>query len=489
MAALLCIGLGVPYGWGQVTLTAIVSFAGTNGADPWTGLTRGIDGNFYGTTYYGGGVTNLAGGGVGLGTVYKITPAGVLTPLASFYGTNGSYPRSRLVQASDGNFYGTTHNGGANPNPGIYSSGQGYGTVFRVTPDGAQSVLASFWGTNGACPAGGLVEGPDGNLYGTTRAGGATFGQGYAGFGYGSIFRITTNGALTTFYSFTGGVAGSEPMDPMIFASDGNFYGTAFGGQNNLGMVYRMTPLGAVSTVVSFTQDEGSSTAGLIQGTDGNLYVRTARYDLSHPGAVLRVTLNGVKTKLASLASDPYYSPARAVLEGADGNFYGTLEQAGDHNYGTIFRVTPEGAFTDLISFGLTNGASPLTELIQGKDGALYGTAQGGGVYTNAYGASCGTIFRVSVPLAASPKIRTITKSASASALTFGTIPDRGYQAQFKTDLEQGDWNDLGIPVTASSALTTVSDLDPAGPQRFYRVVLLPESGLAPWAPAEQSQR
>jgi uncharacterized repeat protein (TIGR03803 family) len=141
------------------------------------GLVQASDGSFYGTT--------SNGGTSGYGTVFKITPAGALTTLYSFVGSDGSYPYAGLVQGSDGNFYGTTAYGGTSS----------YGTIFKITPAGALTTLHSFTYSDGAYPYATLVQGTDGNFYGTTYYGGTS--------GYGTVFKITPAGALTTLHSFT----------------------------------------------------------------------------------------------------------------------------------------------------------------------------------------------------------------------------------------------------------------------------------------------
>ena len=142
------------------TLTTLHSFQGpfSDGSTPLASLVQGTDGNFYGTT--------ATGGSIGIGAVFKMTPSGTLTILHSFNGADGDAPESELVQASDGNFYGTTSQVGPN----------GVGTVFKITPGGTLTTLNSFaqGGSNGSSPYGGLVQATDGNFYGTTYAGGTS---------------------------------------------------------------------------------------------------------------------------------------------------------------------------------------------------------------------------------------------------------------------------------------------------------------------------
>lgn len=203
------------------TLTLLHAFAGPEGADPDGGLVLAADGNFYGTTQHGGtGNNNLCieNSGLGCGTVFRITPSGTLTTLYSFCSlancSDGYGPQAGLVQATDGNFYGTNHWGGTD----------GDGTVFRITPGGSLTILHSFTGYphDGANPIGGLIQATDGNLYGTTPSGGAHFTGG-------TIYRIALGGGLTTLYSFCAETQcndGAAPYDALLQASDGNLYGT-----------------------------------------------------------------------------------------------------------------------------------------------------------------------------------------------------------------------------------------------------------------------
>ena len=183
----------------------------TDVSSPAAGLVQGSDGNFYGTTEQGG--VN----GPDPGTVFKITPSGTLTTLHSFVFIDGWHPRAALVQGSDGNFYGTTVEGGQ------YE----FGTVFKITPSGTLTNLYSFAGSDGANPRG-LVQGSDGNFYGTTFS------------GPGTVFKITPSGTLTTLYSFAGS-DGANPDAGLVQGSDGNYYGTTYyGGANNVGTVFRL---------------------------------------------------------------------------------------------------------------------------------------------------------------------------------------------------------------------------------------------------------
>jgi uncharacterized repeat protein (TIGR03803 family) len=286
-------------------------------AIPDGGLIEGSNGNFYGTTP-GGGASND-------GTVYGMTTTGSLTTLCSFSGTNGSSPLGSLVQASNGNFYGTTAQGGVGSN----------GAVFQVTPAGSLTLLCTFSGTNGQYPMSSLVVGADGNLYGTTTEA--------AAYGSGTVFQATPGGALNTLYAFP---AGSYPSG-LVQGADGNFYGTVEGnGQNNYyGGVFKITPGGVESIVCPFTALNNASECALALGNDGNFYGVTTAGGSNESGTVFMVTPGGALTTLYTFSGQDGLWPDAALMLGSDGNFYGTTSAGGTHSYGTIFKLVPS-AFT-----------------------------------------------------------------------------------------------------------------------------------------------
>lgn len=249
----------------KISLSGSFTMLGGTGAQsPSAALVQGKDGNFYGTNARGGANTCTLRPGyrVSCGTVFKITPSGTVTTLTSFTQANGFYSESPLVQATDGNFYGTTSHGGANY--------PGFGTIFRITPTGTLTVLHSFDGTDGELCQAGLLQGTDGNLYGTTSFGGSN-----AGFG-GTVFKITLAGTFTTLHSFGSG-DGTGPSAALIQATDGNFYGTTSGyGVSNTGTIFKITPAGSLSTLFTFDGTDGELPfSSLVEGVNGDLYGTT----------------------------------------------------------------------------------------------------------------------------------------------------------------------------------------------------------------------
>jgi len=359
-----------------LTFTTLHNFAGSDGANPYTGLLQATDGNLYGTTY---------SGGANYGTIFKVDTNGLtFTTLHNFAGSDGANPYAGLLQATDGNLYGTTNLGGAS----------NYGTIFKIDTNGTTfTTLHTFVNTDGANPYAGLLQATDGNLYGTTLNGGG----GSCYYGCGTIFKIDTNGSmLTTLHGFLVS-DGVYPYGTLIQGTDGNVYGTlAGGGANYDGAIFRIDTSGSTFTTLhTFVGTDGSySYATLIQGTDRNLYGTTYFGGASYLyGTIFKVDTNGLTfTTLHKFAYVDGASPY-ALIQATDGNLYGTNIFGGPGVYGTLFRMDTSGTtFTTLRGFAYDDGAYP-PALIQGTDGILYGTTANGGGGSCYYG--CGTIFKI----------------------------------------------------------------------------------------------
>jgi uncharacterized repeat protein (TIGR03803 family) len=359
----------------------LVSFDGPNGANPYLmSLIQGRDGNFYGTTSSGG-----ANEG-GPGTVFRVTPGGVLTTLHSFCAQNGcgdgDQPAAGLVQATDGNFYGTTPFGGPYNTNCFFG---GCGTIFKITPAGTLTTLYSFCSqtncSDGTNPYGGLVEGIDGNLYGTTS-------------GVSTVFKITLGGTLTTLHSFNG-TDGIGPMGTLIQAANGNFYGTTiYGGANNFGTVFKITMTGMVTTLYSFCSqtncaDGAYPYGGLALATDGEFYGTTVNGGITNSycqnscGTVFRITKDGTLTTLYRFCSQTNCPdgalPYAGLIQATDGSLFGTTYAGGADGAGTIFRISRSGTSIRIHSFDGGGGAGPQGGLLQATNGILYGATEYGG--------------------------------------------------------------------------------------------------------------
>ncbi|MGO8793782.1 MAG: choice-of-anchor tandem repeat GloVer-containing protein [Candidatus Sulfotelmatobacter sp.] len=341
-----------------------------NGLRPAAGLVQGPDGNFYGVASQGGssGTDFCSGDGgiTGCGTVFKITPKGVFTLLYSFCGgygcgtapPDGAAPIGRLVY-SGGYYYGTTQQG--SEYDGYYNSG----TIFRISPSGKYKIMHNFSGCcgtgDGESPAAGLTLGSDGNLYGTTQAGGTS--------GNGTVFKMTPAGTVTILYSFASDDPnGTEPVSALIQASDGNLYGTCYsGGANERGTVFRISTSGAIKKLYDFTLAAGNvgynPQAGLIQASDGNLYGTTSGGGADGIGAIYQVTLAGAATLEASFGGAPGYSPVGTLVQGSDGKLYVTAQSGGGTNSSG---VADEGTI-DVFNAGLPVPAPGIVKITPTK--------------------------------------------------------------------------------------------------------------------------
>jgi uncharacterized repeat protein (TIGR03803 family) len=324
--------------------------------------------------------------------------AQTFTTVATFNGKNGQNPGyGSLVQGTDGNLYGTTIYGGVSQYCTVQFN-MGCGTVFKVTPSGKLTTLHNFC-SQANCPDGynpyaGLIVGIDGSLYGTTEFGGA--GR-YCMGGCGTVFEITTAGKLTTLYSF-GSINedGNNPLGALVQATNGNFYGTtAGGGVNAGGTVFELTPGGKLSTLYAFCNECGT---GVPYAPYAGLVQATNGdfYGTAAAGLpVFQITAGGT---LTGFSLSPGYEPVAALIQATNETLYGTTAGLS----GTIFEMLPDYAPTTLYTFCQTNcddGVQPYGGLLQATDGNLYGTTSldgnGTGCTPNGSNHGCGTVFEI----------------------------------------------------------------------------------------------
>ncbi len=384
------------------TFTVLHTFNGTDGANSYTGLVQGTDGNLYGTTIDGG-----ANGG---GNVFKITASGKLTPLYDFCPqgncADGQYPVSTLIEGADGSFYGTTQSGGT----------VGDGTIFKITPKGKLTTLHSFNGGDGAAPYGALVLARDGNFYGTANLGGPH--------DLGTVFKITPSGKLTTLYTFcsqTGCSDGQSPLGELIQASDGNFYGITHAGGNSschdgCGTVFKITPKGKLTTLHAFNETDGEYPyGGVVEVDNGMFYGTTGGGGSGTWGTVFKMTASGTVTTLHNFIGTDGANPY-AITVGSDGNLYGTTSAGGRKtNDGTLFKITPSGTFTELHKFDGQDGKYLFAGLMQATNGRFYGTTYFGGTDDD------GTVFSLGLGLSPFVETQPTSGKVGASVIILGS--------------------------------------------------------------------
>jgi uncharacterized repeat protein (TIGR03803 family) len=444
------------------SIVALYPFTnGVDGGTPYGALIQASNGVFYGTAVNGG--TNN-----GYGTIFKVTTNGVFTPLYTFTnGVNdGSSPYAGLLQGTNGIFYGTASQGG--------SVSSGAGSIFKLTSTSAFTELYGFsriygpvpsTNSEGGNPTTSLVQGTNGNFYGSNPEGGTN--------GYGAIFEITAAGALTKLHQFaSNGFDGRNP-GALLQSSNGFIYGTTTnGGTNGYGSIFKMTSTGVLTPLYSFTggADGAHPGAALTQGTNGILYGTTGGGGTNGSGTIFQITTNGVFTPLYSFAPSAqaglgFYTNADGLSPGnlaqaTNGILYGFASGGGLNGTGTLFQFSPSGGgLTLLYTFfvgplgpaGLTNayGAEP-SSIVIASDGTLYGTAKTGG--TNSYG----TVFKVGLP----PQITTQPANLS---LALGSTARFAIAAS--VPVCQWQFNGANIPNATNLTLTNLNiQISNAGP-------------------------
>jgi uncharacterized repeat protein (TIGR03803 family) len=384
--------------------------SGTDGWEPYAGVTLDSAGNLYGTTTESG----VAGAGI----IYKLDPAANETVLHNFTNTDGAQPRSAPILDSSGNLYGTTRWGGqwnqgvvykldtaghetvlhaftraagGQPYAGVTfdSSGNLYGTatsggaagwgaVYKLDPTGQETVLHSFTdGADGVFPYGGVMRDPAGGLYGTASGGGTP--------GEGVVFGLDASGQETILYTFTGNPDGQEPKSGVTLDAAGSLYGTTYtGGLDNSGIVYKLDTAGHETALYTFQggTDGGNPLSGVTLDSEGNLYGTAYGGGPAGDGVVYKLDSAGHQTVLHGFTGPPDgASPVAGVVRDSTGNLYGTTRYGGTYDAGTVYKVDAASQETVLYSFtGLTDGSNPDAGVILDSLGNLYGTTFGGGL-------------------------------------------------------------------------------------------------------------
>ena len=417
-----------------------------------SGLLLADDGALYGT----------ASGALNTGIVFRVTMNGEFTSLAGLSPTIASpFEGGPLIREPNGAFYGASYSGGA----------YNYGSIFRVSSDGIVTRLASFNGTNGARPFAGLTRGRDGFFYGTTAYGGPSYtgGPGSVLAIPGTVFKVDTNGILTTIVAFNR-TNGATPEARLLLSLDGDLYGTTLGGgDGSSGTIFRTTSGGALNTLVSFGGTNGAAPyGGLTQTADGTFYGTTSRGGTSDYGTLFRLGTNGAFTLLASFTGTNGSYPHSDLVQGSDGSLYGTTQFGGpafdgsqNSGNGTVFRLLGNGSLVTLGAFAGTNGSGPLTVVAQASNGYLYGTCNTGGSHGS------GNVFRIANRIL----LRISIQPDGGRSLSWNAVPGMNYKLQYCSDLNIALWNEIGGSVQATNVVMSTLDSSAGETQRFYRIV------------------
>lgn len=354
----------------------ILSSLDHGGVEPMAPLLLDRTGNLFGTTYSGGAYND--------GVIFRISPTGhekVLHEFAGYQNGDGASPSAGLVADKAGNLYGVTLLGGAD----------NQGTVFKLARDGTETLLHEFTGSSdGAQPWATLIIDTKGNLYGTAGSGGG----GICDSGCGVVFKLSPAGKETVLYEFKGGNDGVGPTSSLVKDRDGNLYGTTReGGASDQGTAFKLKPDGTEIVLHSFSgrEPDGGDPNGLVIDPGGDLYGTAYYGGANGAGIVYKLAPDGTETVLHAFSdgTDGADPDAPLILD-VKGNLYGTTIFGGTPEGGTIYKVTPDGVESILYSFkgGVKDGANPFAPLITDGSGNFYGTTSSGGPYIE------GTVFK-----------------------------------------------------------------------------------------------
>ncbi len=403
--------------------------------------------------FYG---TSLFGGPFNCGTVFRFRPDTGVEVIATFDGTNGFLPDGGLVQGPDGNLYGVTEAGGIGYSGDPPNLNPGPGTVFRVSLTGQMDTLFCFNATNSATPFGPLVFGADGTMYGVTFFGSNSDASG-------TLFQISTNGAMVQLHSF-GGPDGSWPVG-LTEGTDGALYGTT-----RSGTAFRTTTNGLFSVLARFTGTNGNGPTALSRDPFGGFVSTTTIGGVGGFGTIFHLSEDGALQTLYSFKGTDAAGPSSGVVRGGDGALYGTTWGSFDHIHdtnGSIFRLSLDGVLSIVTRFDGTNGLRPITGMMLASDGYLYGATAD---VMNESPFNGGTLYRV----AQTPAMESVAIAGGKVTLAWRSFTHGSYQIQSKPTIEASDWMPVGPPVTTVDPLTQAIFPVPDSPQGIFRAVLIP---------------
>ena len=384
--ALFCIGAAPPV---QAQTYSVIYNLGTNSGDPITPtgpFVQGRDGSLHGGA--------IEGADHSTDQIFRISPAGALTVESTFGVNDSGTCGNGLTLGRDGNFYGVCQ----------FGNGDFLGYVYRMTPAGVVTVLHHFTGVipEGTQPNTPPIQGNDGNFYGMTSGGGAS--------NFGTVYKMTPTGTVTTLHGFTRGTDGATPTTPLVLGNDGNFYG------GTVTSIFKITASGKVTVVHDPNGGtEGSEPVTLVLGADGSFYGTTLSAGANNAGTFFKVTASGTYTVLHNFSTaDGLRGGFDYLMQATDGNFYGAELNGFGGDQGTLYKVTTKGVLTVLHSFGGTDGSGPRGGMFQNTNGILYGDTKQGGSLLH------GVVYEWNANLAPFARLELTSGKAATSIGIFG---------------------------------------------------------------------
>lgn len=401
------------------------------GRSPFGSLTKGDDGAFYGTTGANWAQPNAMPSGE-VDVAFKVTVAGEYSVLAHFGGSsgNGANPCNKLFKGSDGNFYGTTTLGGENDK----------GSVFKMTPSGTVTVMASFtsYASSGRYPTSGVIIANDGNFYGVAKPHYPDFGETEV------IFKMTPEGTLSKLASFPSDQPDARIFRNLVQGPDGSLYGASYyGGSSNKGSIFKVTLSGTFTTLVSFDGSNGQGADGLMLASDGNFYgvtegnqdrLPSGGVDVDHLGTVFKMTPSGTLTTIFEFKNASYGAfPFGPLVQGDDGMLYGTTKRDGYYDTGSVYRISTSGTTFTELGHMPSNGQQmkwPSGGVVLATPNLLLGTTAMGGLFIDGESVTLrdqGTIFSLDITSLNGPEMAVEVPAGTnlisgSSTVSYGTV-------------------------------------------------------------------